>query len=44
VFELQAQTKLGFTQVFHLKFRFEVGHRSLNVPGHTDDVQIIEVD
>jgi hypothetical protein len=44
VFELQAQTKLGFTQVFHLKFRLEVSHRFLNVPGRTDDVQIIDVD
>jgi hypothetical protein len=44
VFELQAQTKFGFTQVFHLKFRLEVSHRFLNVPGRTDDVQIIDVD
>jgi hypothetical protein len=44
VFELQAQTKLRFTQVFHLKFRLEVSHHFLNVPGRTDDVQIIDVD
>jgi hypothetical protein len=44
VFELQAQTKLGFTQVFHLKFHLEVSHCFLNVPGRTDDVQIIDVD
>ena len=31
VFELQAQTELGFTQVFHLKLRLEVSHRFLNV-------------
>jgi hypothetical protein len=36
VFKLQAQTKLGFGQVFHLKFRLEVSHRFLNVPGRTD--------
>jgi hypothetical protein len=44
VFELQAQTKLRFTRVFHLKFRLEVSHRFLNVPGRTNDVQIIDVD
>jgi hypothetical protein len=44
VFELQAQIKLGFTQVFHLKFRLEVSHRFLNVPVRTDDVQTIDVD
>jgi hypothetical protein len=44
VFELKAQTKLGFIQVFHLKFCLEVSHRFLNVPGRTDDVQIIDID
>jgi hypothetical protein len=44
VFELQAQIKLGFTQVFHLKFHLEVSHRFLNVPGRIDDVQIIDID
>jgi hypothetical protein len=44
VFKLQAQTKLGFTQVFHLKLRLEVSHCFLNVPGHPDDIQIIDID
>jgi hypothetical protein len=44
VFELQAQTKLGFTQVFHLKLRLEVSHCFLNVLGGPDDVQIIDID
>jgi hypothetical protein len=44
VFELQAQTKLGFTQIFHLKIHLELSHCFLNVPGHTDDVQIIDID
>jgi hypothetical protein len=44
VFELQAQAKLGFTQVFHLKFCLEVSHHFLNVPGRTNDVQMIDVD
>jgi hypothetical protein len=44
VFELQAQTKLGFTQVFHLKFRLEVNHCFFNVPGRPDDIQIIDID
>jgi hypothetical protein len=41
LFELQAQTKLGFTQVFHLKLHLEVTHCFLNVPGRPDDIQII---
>jgi hypothetical protein len=44
VFELQAQTKLGFTQVFHLKLRLEVSLLFLNAPGHPDDIQIIDID
>jgi hypothetical protein len=44
VFELQAQTKLGFTQVFHLKLRLEVSHCFLDVPGRPDDIQIINID
>jgi hypothetical protein len=44
VFELQAQTKLGFTHVFHLKFHLEVHYRFLYVPSRTDDVQNIDID
>jgi hypothetical protein len=44
VFELQAQTKLGFAQVFHLKLRIEVSHCFLNVPSRPDDIQIIDID
>jgi hypothetical protein len=44
VFELQAQTELGFTQVFHFKLHLEATHCFLNVVGHTDDVQIINID
>jgi hypothetical protein len=44
VFELQAQTKLGFTQVFHLQLRLEVSHCFLNVHGRPDDIQIIDID
>jgi hypothetical protein len=44
VFELQAQTKLGFAQVFHLKLRLEVSHCFLNVPSRPDDIQIINID
>jgi hypothetical protein len=44
VFKLQAQTKLGFTQVFHFKLRLEVSHCFLNVPGRPDDIQIIDID
>ena len=43
VFELQAQTKLGFAQVFHLNLRLEVSHCFLNVPSSPDDVQIIDI-
>jgi hypothetical protein len=44
VVELQDQTKLGFAQVFHLKLRLEVSHCFLNVLGHPDDIQIIDID
>jgi hypothetical protein len=44
VFELKARTKLGFTQVLHLKLCFGVRHCFVNVPGHTNDVQIIDID
>jgi hypothetical protein len=44
VFELHAQTKLGFTQVFHLKLRLKVSHCFLNVPGRPDDIQTIDID
>ena len=43
VFELQAQTKLGFIQVFHLKFHLEVSRRFLNVSCGPDDILIIDI-
>jgi len=43
MFELQAQTKLGLAQVFHLKLRLEVSHCFLNVPCSPNDVQIIDI-
>jgi hypothetical protein len=44
VLELQAQAKLGFTQVFHLEPFLEGSHCFLNVLCGANDIQIIDID
>ena len=42
--DLQAQAKLGFSQVFHFKLCLEVGAGLLNILSISNDIQVINID
>jgi hypothetical protein len=42
--DLQAQAKLGFSQVFHFKLYLEVGTGLLNILSISNDIQVTNID